>query len=129
MPEVEPADGGGLPADLVLVFCAPVRSEAQWSEVAEFASRFARAFKQSDGVLLSIAAFGEPRADTIAKRVERIFRRVGIDVESAGYVDISDEDSDESWHARLGDLRTVDLAEVQDRSPSALRRLAGGVRV
>jgi hypothetical protein len=124
----EPPDDA-LPPGLRLVFAAPVAAETQWSAIAEFVKRFARAFKSDDGVMLAIGAFGELGAATIAERVERIFNRAGVEPAEAGYVEITDDEGEGSWRERFAGIEAIDVATIEDRSPSALRRLASVVRV
>ncbi len=106
------------------IFGAAVRSEEDWTEVAQFVRRFALAFNIEDGVALAIGAFGEPDANTIAARVERILLKAGVSADACGDIDIADyldEHADE-WPQRVQDARWIDLRSLRDRSPSALRR-------
>ena len=106
------------------IFGIAVRSEADWTEAAQFVRRFALAFKLADGVALAIGAFGEPDANTIAARVERILEKAGVTAESCGDIDIADYLADQAneWPEREQDARWVDVRSLRDRSPSALRR-------
>jgi GT2 family glycosyltransferase len=105
------------------VFGVAVRSEADWSFAAQFVRRFVLAFKTGDGVALSIGAFGEPHAHTIAARVERILEKADVSVEACADIDISDYDDEAEWSALTSDSRFVDIASLSDRSPSALKRM------
>jgi GT2 family glycosyltransferase len=105
------------------VFGVAVRDEAGWNAAAQFVRRFALAFKIEDGVQLSIGAFGEPHAHTIAARVERILEKAGVTPEACADIDIADYASEEEWSALTGDARWIDITSLPDRSPSALRRL------
>lgn len=121
-----PSEDGGLPAGTRLVFTAAVTGERDWPATAEFVKRFVRAFKKDDGVLLAIGTFGEQAAQAVASRVERVFERAGVDVESGAYVEVSDEESAQEWRARFEGLTVVASESLDDKSPSALRRLARG---
>jgi GT2 family glycosyltransferase len=105
------------------LFGVAVRSEADWSAAAQFVRRFAQAFKVEDGVQLSIASFGDPRAHTIASRVERILEKAGVRPEACADIDIADYDDEAEWSALASDSRFVDIMSLTDRSPSALRRV------
>ena len=105
------------------IFGAHVRSEADWTEVAQFVRRFAAAFKLGDHVVLAIGAFGEPDAATIAARVERILEKVDVSPEDSADIDIADYDDEAEWLQRAKDARWIDLRTLRDRSPSALRRV------
>lgn len=118
---LEPEDA--LPEGVQTVFCTIVRDDADWSKTAEFVKRFARSFKLWDGAMLAIGVFGDPPAEVLAPRVERIFARAGIDPATSGHVEISDEDDAGAWRDRFASVRSIDVAELDDRSPSALRRL------
>lgn len=121
---VEAASGeSDLPAGVRMVFCAEVHEERDWARTAEFLKRFARSFTIDDGAMLAIGAFGSESAETLAARVRRIFARAGVDPERSGYVEISDEDRAEQWRRRFEHVRAIDLPALNDRSPSALRRL------
>ncbi len=109
------------------IFGVAVRSESEWTDVAKFVRRFAQAFTVDDGVALAIGAFGQPDANTIATRVERILDKVGITPERSADIDIGDYDDDAEWVTRTRDARWIDLQGVRDRSPSALRRMIEAV--
>ena len=117
------AQAGAMPPGIRLVFSAAVRADGDWTATAEFVKRFARAFKLEDGAMLAIAAFDVPVAATLGTRIERIFKKEGIDLAAAGYVDVGDEDDAALWLERFAGARVVDVASLRDRSPSALRRL------
>ncbi|HUN29937.1 MAG TPA: glycosyltransferase family 2 protein [Alphaproteobacteria bacterium] len=108
------------------IFGIAVRSEADWTEAAQFVRRFALAFKVEDGVLLAIASFGEPHSHAIASRVERILEKAGVVPEACADIDIADYDEGE-WAALAQDRRWIDIDSLDDRSPSALRRLLKGL--
>jgi GT2 family glycosyltransferase len=105
------------------LFGIAVRSEADWDATAQFVRRFARAFKVEDGVQLSIGAFGDPHAHTIASRVERILEKAGVAPEACADIDIADYDDETEWSSLADDTRFVDITTLTDRSPSALRRI------
>jgi len=111
------------------IFGVAVRNEAEWNEAAQFVRRFATAFNVEDGVLLAIAAFGEPIAHTIATRVERILEKAGVASERCADIDIADYDDALEWDAVRADARFVDVRSLTDRSPSALRRILKGLPV
>jgi hypothetical protein len=122
--EASPENGSEpLPDGVETVFCTMVRDDSDWSRTAEFVKRFARSFRLGDGAMLAIGAFGEVSAEALAPRVERIFARAGVDPAGSGHVEISDEDEVDAWRGRFGSLRTIEVTELRDRSPSALRRL------
>ncbi len=105
-----------------LVFFAEVNGERDWSEIAAFARRYVRAFSAEQPVLLALAATGEIDARTIGGRIERLAQREGISADRVADVEISDETSTEAWMDALPNgARTI--ASIEDRSPSALRRL------
>jgi GT2 family glycosyltransferase len=106
------------------IFGAAVRGEDDWTAVAQFVKRFARAFRLEDGVRLSIGAFAEPHAQTLATRVQRILEREGISIEKSADIDIADIESEEEWREQARAPRWVGIESIQDRSPSALRRIA-----
>ncbi|HLX25675.1 MAG TPA: hypothetical protein VKR05_01675, partial [Candidatus Cybelea sp.] len=112
-----------LPLGVDTVFYIAVRGERDWTATAEFVKRFARSFKLADGAMLAIGAFGEEAAETLAGRVERAFKRLGVEPEYSGHVEISDEDDEGTWLARFANVRSFGVMSLEDRSPSALRRL------
>jgi hypothetical protein len=124
-----PDDEGATQRVAATTFFATVHGESDWSTVAEFVNRFARAFRNGDDVMLAIGAFAEPGAETIAARVEKIFKRVGITPDESADVEISDEDDPQAWNRRWSELAALDVLAIEDRSPSALRRLASAARV
>src|SRR5262249_48280564 len=119
----EDARGTHVP-DARILFYVPVRSESEWSAAAEFAKRFVRAFKRDDGACFAIGLFGEPVAETAAARVERIFVRANVDPKGSADVVVSDESDYDKWKSALAAGGGIDIADLQDRSPSALRRFA-----
>ncbi|MBV8284210.1 MAG: glycosyltransferase family 2 protein [Candidatus Eremiobacteraeota bacterium] len=116
-------EAGDLPQGVRTVFFAMLRQDADWTKTAEFVKRFARSFTLDDGAMLAIGAFGELSADVLGSRVEKIFARAGIDPVASGHVEISDEDDPQAWRGRFAGARGIDVAALEDRSPSALRRL------
>jgi GT2 family glycosyltransferase len=105
------------------IFGVAVRSERDWTEVAQFVRRFAQAFTVDDPVALAIGAFAEPDANTVAARVERILDKVDVMPERCADIDIADYDDEAEWSARTADARWIDVLSLRDRSPSALRRI------
>jgi len=124
----EPQDTGSPVAGAAIVFHLSVRDENDWKSVAEFTKRFARAFRGGDRALLAIGVFGDLTAETIAARVRRVFARAEVDLEASGDVEVSDEESETEWLSRFSGKRVIDAAALDDRSPSALRRVAGAPR-
>ncbi|MGB6984858.1 MAG: glycosyltransferase, partial [Candidatus Aquilonibacter sp.] len=120
---VAPIDRAASFARAKTLFGIAVRSEADWNAAAQFVRRFALAFKVGDGVQLSIGAFGEPHAHTIASRVERILEKAGVAPEACADIDIADYDDETEWSSLADDTRFVDITTLSDRSPSALRRI------
>jgi GT2 family glycosyltransferase len=106
-----------------LVFCARVEEERDWMQVAEFAGRYIRTFEADDGTLLAISVHGRLTADAIRLRIERAFRRAGVDPERGGCIEISDGEDALAWRERFAGKRVVEVMSLRDRSPSALRRL------
>jgi hypothetical protein len=111
-------------SDANILFYTAVRDESEWSAAAEFAKRFARAFKREDRACFAIGLFGEPVAQTAASRIERIFAREKVDPETSADVVLSDESDHAVWKASLDANGGVHISTLDDRSPSALRRLA-----
>lgn len=109
--------------DAATVFSVVVRDERDWSAVAQFAKRFAVAFRAGDSVGLSIGAFATPDALTIAARVEKILEKAGVASSACADIDIADMESEAEWEAQRT-AAWIDIASVDDRSPSALRKLA-----
>ena len=107
----------------LLVLHAKVVAEADWEPVAGFVKRFLRAYTAADPIVLSIGAFGNPAADVIGRRIEKLLDRLAIDPAAAPDIDVSDEDSMQTWRDRLLGEQVVDIESLDDRSPSALRRL------
>jgi len=121
---IAPQRSGDVLPETRAVFGAAVRSENDWESVAQFVKRFARAFRLEDRVRLSIGAFAEPHAQVLATRVERILEREGVAVESSADIDISDVESEEEWNEQTRAPGWIEIAAIEDRSPSALRRIA-----
>jgi GT2 family glycosyltransferase len=112
-----------LPEGVSTVFYAAIKDERDWTAAAEFVKRFARTFKLEDGAMLAIGAFGDQAAETLGARVERTFKKIGVDPAGSGHVELSDEDDEGAWLARFAGVRKLEVASLEDRSPSALRRL------
>ena len=109
-----------------LLFVAEIADEAAWSEAAEFVRRYLLAFDAKSPVLLAIAARGEPDAATIARRVTRLLEKLGLSDERCADVEIRDEDDVAAWRRSLRARTLIDVRDLDDRSPSALRRLLEG---
>jgi len=110
-------------AEAQVAFFVSVRNEAEWRDAAEFVKRFARAYRDDDPVILAIASLGEPYAQTIGERVERLLRKADIDPELTALIDISDEDDENAWRNALRAQHIIDVRGLTERSPSSLRRL------
>ena len=110
------------------MFVAAVDSERSWSETAEFVRRYLQAFDADADVSLMIATAGEPAAETIGRRVLRLLEKLKIPQERCADVSISDEADLTAWRADIAAARIIDVRNVEDRSPSALRRLIEVVR-
>jgi hypothetical protein len=123
-PEAEPATPQPWLPDARILFYAAVRDESEWSAAAEFAKRFVRAFKRDDRACFAIGLFGEPVAQTAATRIERMFSRANVDAQATADVLVSDETEHVTWQSALDSAGGVNIGELTDRSPSALRRLA-----
>jgi GT2 family glycosyltransferase len=121
-PQARPIEPAPAPTKSGVVFAASVRSEQDWSDAVDFLRRYVRAFTAEDAVRLTIAAFGDPDAQTIGKRVMRLLEREGIPERAAPDVEISDEEDETVWRASLEGVRVHDVASIEERSPSALRR-------
>jgi GT2 family glycosyltransferase len=104
---------------VALAFTACVQDERDWSEVGAFVRRYAQAFNAQDPTVLRIRATGMLAASTLGARVEKILERLEIDPRGAAAVDVLDA----SGTASLAASRTVELASLEQRSPSALRSL------
>jgi GT2 family glycosyltransferase len=121
-------------ADLVpdafdCTFLATVHDESDWRNVAEFVARFARAFRLGDGMLLAIGTFDRLSAEQLGKRVERILQRAGVDAAHCADIEISEGENPQAWRSRFAGVRAIDVAALEDRSPSALRRLTARAAV
>ncbi|MBV9270863.1 MAG: hypothetical protein JO165_07210, partial [Candidatus Eremiobacteraeota bacterium] len=120
------------------VFFSVVDSEDDWSETATFAKRYFKAYAAADATVLAIAARGEMTADALASRVQKLLERLNLREEHVASVDLIDEDDVVSWAAAYpaqamrfavnerAALKVSNLAALDDRSPSALRRLLEG---
>jgi len=106
-----------------LVFAAVVRDERDWNEVGTFARRYMRAFTSEHAVMLAVAAAGDLSALTIGQRLERLALREGLDLGRVADVEVCDEDAVEAWLQGFDAAALRHVAEIEDRSPSALRRL------
>ena len=111
-----------------IAFVAAVESEESWTQTAEFARRYLQAFVERRDVALHIATIGSPIADTIGRRIFRTLEKLGIAPEDSPDVDISDESDLEKWRDSISADVVMNIADVGDRSPSALRRLVEAVR-
>lgn len=111
-------------------FVATVSNDGQWQDVAEFVRRYVRAFNAGDDVCLAIAALDDPVAEVLGRRVERLLERLDIKPDDAPDIDVSDELDPIAWREAIGVESTiVDIAHIEDRSPSALRRVGAEARL
>ena len=105
-----------------LAFAANVRDERDWNDVGAFVRRYLQAFTAADPVRLFIAAPSESDAGALRGRVEKAQQRTAA--EPAGAAPISVLVAQEVLESpALRAQRIVPLAELPERSPSALRRL------
>jgi hypothetical protein len=105
------------------VFLASVHDEEAWTKTAEFVRRFLQAFSADSPVTLMIGTKGEPAAETIGSRVLRLLEKLKIPEERSADIAISDEDDLDAWRAGISARVLLDAHEIEDRSPSGLRRL------
>jgi len=122
-PELADRNSAGSRALSRKVFGATVRSEADWTVVAQFVKRFGRAFAVEDPVQLVIGAFGEPGAHAIAARVERVLRKAGVSPDRCADIEVVDYKSEADWAAEKNAAGWTEINAIEDRSPSALRRI------
>jgi GT2 family glycosyltransferase len=108
--------------DYRLVFAAPVADEREWSTAAQFLKRYVQVFGADQPVLFTVAACGELTAQTLGERARRIAQREGRSDETVADIEISDEESVDTWLAGLPQ-NAVRIETLEARSPSALRRL------
>jgi GT2 family glycosyltransferase/Tfp pilus assembly protein PilF len=108
------ASGDGGPRARV-AFLANLDDDASWERVAGFMRRYLQAFSSADDTVLSIApAGGSLSVDVLERRVERAREKLGISRERMARVVIGAASESE---------RTIDIATVEDASPSGLRRM------
>lgn len=105
-------------ASLALAFTASVTREQDWNDVGAFVRRYVQAFTADDPTLLSIVAAGDVTAVELGRRVEKLLARLGVDPFRAPDVEIAD---DQPNGIRAGHV--VDIAALEARNPSALRRM------
>ena len=121
--------------EYAVAFAAIVRDERDWNGVVAFIRRYVRAFGAEHPVLLAIAAAGELPAQTLGTRTQRLAEREGIESHLVADVEICDEFELSGWIASIpssavyrvneaNDASFDALPLIQERSPSALRRLA-----
>ncbi len=110
------------------VFLAAVHDEEGWTKTAEFVRRFLQAFNADSPVTLMIGTQGDPAAETIVSRVLRLLEKLKIPEARSADIAISDEDDLDAWRANISARVLLDAHEIEDRSPSGLRRLLEGVK-
>jgi GT2 family glycosyltransferase len=108
-------------APVKLAFVASVSNERDWHDVGAFVRRYVQAFTASDQTLLRIHTAGGPGPDELGRRVEKLLARLGVDSEQAPDVEIYGG-AGETIEA----LHVVEVRELTERSPSALRRVLEG---
>jgi GT2 family glycosyltransferase len=104
-----------------LAFAANVRDERDWSDVGAFVRRYLQAFTAADSVRLFIAAPSEADAGALRGRVEKARQRISETAATPPISVLVAHDVLES--PALSAERIVPLAQLDERSPSALRRL------
>ncbi len=125
-PDEEPSTSVQQSTDVV--FLAGIRDEEGWSKTAEFVRRFLQAFNADSPVTLMIGTQGEPPAETIGTRVLRLLEKLSIPEARSADIVVSDEDDLDMWRAGISARVLLDAHDIEDRSPSGLRRLLEGVR-
>lgn len=106
-----------------LALHAYVAGERDWNRLAPLVGNFLKTFDASMPVRFAIGVGGALDARTIGDRVLRSAQRAGIDDDRAPDVDIVDVDAPAGWMAAYGAAAVVSADELDERSPSALRRL------
>lgn len=110
------------PCCVAASFHLAVVGESGWQEASESIRRYVRAFASGDSAVLRVAAFDAGLvASTIGGRIERLAERLRIDADRIADIEVSDEDDLSTWKASLPH-GSIDIAEVDEKSPSALRR-------
>ncbi len=109
-----------------VIFAVGVDSEEAWTGTSDFVKRYLQAFEGRTDVALCIATTGEPVADVIGRRVIRMLEKLKMAPERSPDVEISDEQELHSWRSALDARVVFDVAGINDRSPSSLRRLVEG---
>lgn len=112
-----------------ITFYSVVGSEADWQPVSEFARRYVRAFGPADAVVFAVGATNDMAAPALGKRLERAVVKAGAQAATCANIDVYDVDDQQQWLAQLQGDRRVDIATIDDRSPSALKRLVESVHV
>jgi GT2 family glycosyltransferase len=99
-----------------LGFTADVRDERDWNTAGAFVRRYLRAFNSGDPVVLAIRTGAALPEDTVRARVAKAIERENVKPEDAPLISIGSTTS-------LDALAVVSIETLEDRSPSALRRL------
>ncbi len=130
LPSNAPASASDVPENVApapdVLFAAGVDNEKTWAETAEFVKRYLQAFEGRSDVVLHIATTGEPVAEVIARRIFRMLEKLEMAPECSPDVEISDEQDLHAWRSALEARALFDVAGIDDRSPSSLRRLVEG---
>ena len=109
--------------DYVLALQAYVADERDWNRLAPLVVNFLKAFDASIPVRFAIGVGGTLEAQTIGERIVRSALRAGIDENLAPDIDVVDVASAEGWTAAYGARTVFSAGDLDERSPSALRRL------
>ncbi|HUY10631.1 MAG TPA: glycosyltransferase family 2 protein, partial [Candidatus Dormibacteraeota bacterium] len=104
-----------------LSFVAELADEVGWEPVGRFLRRYLRAFRAADAVTLSIRLAAGVDTTQVERRIERALESLSIaadDCADVEVVDAQDAAPDEEPSSR-----EIAVRELQEMSPSALRRL------
>lgn len=110
--ELPPAGSGRR----AVAFTTDVRDENDWNDAGAFVRRYLRAFTAGDPVVLVIRAGGALTDDTVRARIARALDRADMKSAEAPAIAIDP-------HAAADADFVVAVDSLEDRSPSALRRL------
>lgn len=111
-----PQDASASPKSPLAIFWARVATDTDWGGIAPFVRRYLNAFTAKDAVELHLTLGPDADPETIARRVERAAKKAGVALDALPDIVIGDEEPLE---------RRYDIAQIEDASPSALRRLVG----
>ncbi len=100
-----------------LVLWGRVETDVEWERMAPFVRRYMRAFTAADRVELHLTVGAGADPDVIARRIERAASKLGMAPESMPEIVVTDEEPQTPVRRAV--------AEIEDSSPSALRRMLG----